>query len=364
MTRRTLLAASLAPLAAQELRPIRIGIIGLGNRSRNHLDGLKLHRADAPITALCDLDSSRAARVNAALPESAATYTDYRELLADRNVDAVVIVSPNFLHREMALAALKAGKDVLVEKPLALTYDAAREVAAEASRLGRVLAVGMQRRYFPADARIRQLVEEGRIGAIHFISYNEFRGDWNPNSWKFSDPVTGAETNWRYLRKTAGSSELELSIHSFGFVQSLLNSSLVKLSASGGTVHFKGRETRDLSTAIADFSNGARLEYSFCGFAPGAWHNCNILGEKGALELHDNRLVIRSTGAKPETEEFRAAESAESQMYREFFRSVRDRTPSPLNAQFAIEASKLAYAIDIAIIENRAVTAADFTPRA
>lgn len=351
LPRRSLL---LAPaLAAQNARPLRVGVIGLGNRSRAHLDALMKLARDASVTALCDLDSARIDRANSS---HAAAYTDYRELLADLNVDAVVIVAPNFLHQEMALAALRAGKDVLVEKPLALTYAGAREVAAEAARRGRILAVGMQRRYTAADTRIRELVAGGRIGAVHFISYSEYRGDWNPASWKFNG------TNWRFLRETAGSSELELGIHSFGFIQSLIGSPLARLTATGGSVHFKGRETRDLSAAIADFSNGARLQYSYCGFTSRAWRTCSIAGGEGALEVQASRLLIHA-GGKLEVEELpaRQAESPETGMYRDFFQSVRARKPSVLHPEFAIEASKIAYAMDLAIRENRAVTAVDFS---
>ena len=132
-----LCACLLAPGAAIAQAPAtaRLGVIGLGNRSRSHFAAFR-KAPEARITALCDLDSQQIDRVNQELPTRATGYTDYRELIADRNVDAVVIVAPNFLHREIALAALRAGKDVLVEKPLALTYAEAKEVAAEAKRGG------------------------------------------------------------------------------------------------------------------------------------------------------------------------------------------------------------------------------------
>ena len=360
ISRRDLVSAlGAGSLLAQSPAPARLGVIGLGNRSRAHFGAFK-QVPEARITALCDLDSKQIDRVNQDLPAPAAGYTDYRELIADRNVDAVVIVAPNYLHRDFALAALRAGKDVLVEKPLALTYPEAKEIADEARRSGRIMAVGMQRRYSQPDARIRELVESGRIGKIELIVYAEHRGDWNPNSWKYTDPATGVKTNWRYLKKTAGSTELEMCVHSYGFIYSLLNSPLARLTASGGAVHYPGRETRDVSSVLTEFQNGARLQHSLCMFAPGLGRTCDIIGQKGSIQLTGSKLTIRG-GAKPETEDVpERSEPAEVLMYREFIASVRQRRPSVLSPDAALEPSKIAYAAEISIVESRTVTAADF----
>lgn len=346
-------------LLAQGPRTPRIGVIGLGNRSRSHFEGLK-HLPEAAISALCDLDSQRIEKVNAGLPAKTTGYTDYRELIADPKVDAVVIVAPNFLHHEMVLAALRAGKDVLVEKPLALTYPQAREIVREARRRGRVVVVGMQRRFAQPDVRIRELVESGRIGAVKLITYSEYRGDWNPNSWQYTDPATGVKTNWRYLKKTAGSTELEMCVHSYGFIYSLVKSPLARLSASGSASHYPGRETRDICAVLVDFQNGARLQHSLCMFAQGVGRTCAIIGERGSIELAASQLTVRS-GGKPQTEELTTSDDPpEVQLYREFFDSIRTRRSSLLSPEIAIEPSKIAYAAEIGIVENRIVTAKDF----
>jgi predicted dehydrogenase len=358
LSRRDLVSAlGAGSLPAQAQAAARLGVIGLGARSRAHFAAFK-SVPEARVTALCDLDSQQIDRVNRDLPAKASGYTDYRELIADRNVDAVIIVAPNFLHRDMALAALRAGKDVLVEKPLALTCREAKEVADEARRSGRIMAVGMQRRYAQPDARILELVQSGRIGKVELIVYAEHRGDWNPNSWKYTD--SGVKTNWRFLRKTAGSTELEMCVHSCGFIYSLLNSPLARLTASGGAVHFSGRETRDVSAVLAEFQNGARVQHSLCMFARGVRRTCDIIGQKGSIELDGATLTIRG-GAKPEIEEVPdRPEAAEVPMYRDFIASVRSRRPPALSPDAAIEPSKIAYAAEISIAEGRTVTAADF----
>jgi GFO/IDH/MocA C-terminal domain len=200
------------------------------------------------------------------------------------------------------------------------------------------MAVGMQRRYSQPDARIRELVETGRIGKVELIVYSEHRGDWNPNSWKYTDPATGAKTTWRFLKKTAGSTELGMCVHSYAFIHSLLNSTLARLTASGGAIHYPGRETRDVSAILAEFKNGARVQHSQCTFAKG----------------------VRRT-AKDQTEEIpERQEPAEVQMYREFIAGARTRRPPALSPEMAIEPSKIAYAAEMSIVEGRTVTAADF----
>src|SRR5436190_12838443 len=108
-----------AALDAQE-QAMKIGVIGLGNRGNNaHVHTLK-QLSEAKITAICDIQPDLMKQINDGLPSKAATYVDYRELIKDPNVGIVVVATPGYLHREMALAALRAGKDLMLEKPLAL----------------------------------------------------------------------------------------------------------------------------------------------------------------------------------------------------------------------------------------------------
>jgi predicted dehydrogenase len=362
-SRRSLLAgaASLAATGAQAA-PLQIGVIGLGSRSRAHFAAFR-GLPEARVAALCDVDSARMAQANQALPAKAATYTDYRELIADRNVSVVVIAAPNYLHREMAVAALRAGKHVLLEKPIGINYAEAVEVKREAARSGRVLGIGMQRRYSREDALIQQTVDSGALGPVRLISCTEFRGDWNPRSWQYTDPATGKKTNWRFLKKTVGSSELEFSVHFFAQVCSLLKAPLTRLAASGGATVYRDRETRDVSAAVVDFANGARLAYSFTHIASAGGNELTIVGEQGVLRRQRGELQLHTRGGQwraPQPTAPLPDKDATALMYEEFFRCVRQGKPSPLGAELAIEAAKIAYGIDISLAENRVVTARDF----
>jgi predicted dehydrogenase len=364
VTRRNLLLASSAMASAQTAQPARIGIIGCGNRSTAHLAALR-QVPEGKIVALSDVRPEKTAEANKTLAQPAATYVDYRELIHDRNVGVVVIATPGYLHREMAIAALRAGKDVLLEKPIATTYADAREIIQEAKRSGRIVAVGIQRRYAALDRQTRAVVESGRIGDVRLITFSELRGDWIAHGWKYTDLATGKQTNWRYLKKTAGSTELEFSVHALAEVTSLVRSPIHRVAASGGVLHYKdGRDTRDASTILVEFGNGVRLNYSFTCFAPGSGSSLTIIGDKGSLTRTQNKITIHVAGQKPQElppPEQRPGETPEVLLYRDFLRNINERTPSAVGLEEALEPSKIAFAAEWSITENRFVTERDFT---
>lgn len=367
VSRRQMIAAGLATLGAvaaeAQTNTVNIGIIGVGLRSGSHIKALKTLQGDSKIVALCDLESARMAKAAAGLPSKPEMYTDYRELLKDKNVGAVVIVTPGYLHHEMTLAALRAGKDVMLEKPLALNYKEAADIIRETRKSKRVVCVGMQRRYSKGDSEIRRIIENGTIGAVKYINYEEYRNDWNAQTSKVTDPKTGKKVSWRLLASASGSSELEFSIHALALVTSIVKSPVVRLSASGAVSYYKDRDTRDVSSTLADFANGARLNYAFTCFARAAGGKLLIVGDKGIIRRDGGKLRVADSLDKPLTPvEFSddTDAGAEVKMYREFFENVRTRKPSPLSPEAALECSKLAYGADISIRENRIVTTKDF----
>ena len=368
VSRRQAIASGIATLGAAALdaqeQPMKIGVIGLGNRGHNaHVFTLK-KLSEAKITAICDIQPDLMKEVNDELPSKAATYVDYRELIKDPNVGIVVIATPGYLHHEMALAVLRAGKDLLLEKPLSLNYRDAMDVVREAEKSKRVVAVGMQRRYSDADELFQTALDHDMIGPVKMIIYSEYRGDWNNGTWRYPDPATGQKTIWRKLAKTAGSTELEFSIHALAMVTNMVKSPLVRLAASGGVVHYKdGRDTRDVVGILADFENGARLDYTFNLFAQNVRESLTVVGDKGTLQRTQKGVLNSIIGGKQKevTMDLHLPPgTAETRMYKEFFQDVRDRKQSVISPRVALEPAKIAYGSDISIRENRLVTSKDF----
>ena len=366
LSRRTLVAGGLTAAVALPQAgagPPRLGVIGLGSRSQRHLKALE-QVGGARVAALSDIQGDRMRAAASGVASGAELYTDYRELIADRAVEAVVVTVPNYLHAEVAIAALRAGKHVLLEKPIGITFKEARAVARAARDSGQVLAVGMQRHFNPHYRAIIEAVGSGVIGKPHMFILNEYRGDWNPRTWKWTDPDSGHAVPWRHVRALAGSSLLEFSVHSYAFLYEMIGTPLTYCAATGGAVQWPERTTEDNIAVIAEFGD-VRLQHGFSCSAPGAAWNLTITGAKGSLQ-YDFRgsAVIRLVGSgernlalPPRTVD---GESLEAQMYQDFFGAIREGRRPALNAEFSIEASKIAYAAWTSIDERRVVTDRDF----
>src|SRR5688500_17975216 len=159
---------------------INIGAIGTGRISRGHgLPGLWKH-ASARIIAVCDLDSKRVAEAktlvnghystaNGKPYDGVKTYTDYRELLANKDIDAVVISTPDHWHALIAVDAVQAGKDVYLQKPASLTISEGRLLSNAVHRSGRIFQIGSQQRSSPQFRYAAELVRNGRIGQLKTV---------------------------------------------------------------------------------------------------------------------------------------------------------------------------------------------------
>ena len=166
--------------AAAPSNRITVGAIGTGRISRGHdLPGIWRHDA-AQIVAACDLDANRVADAKALIEKhyadkagkpftGVATYADYRELLADKSIDAVVISTPDHWHALPAIEAVRAGKDVYLQKPMSLTISEGRLVADAVHHTGRIFQIGSQQRSQVQFRYAAELVRNGRIGELKTV---------------------------------------------------------------------------------------------------------------------------------------------------------------------------------------------------
>lgn len=147
---------------------LRIGIIGSGGIAQgSHMTGYSAIPDLCEIVATCDKDISRAeeAAEKFSIP---ATYTDYREMIAKENLDAVSVATPNKFHKQPTVDALKAGLHVLCEKPLGMNADECREMCAAARDNKRILQVGLQSRFTGSSKWLKSYIDSGYMGDIYF----------------------------------------------------------------------------------------------------------------------------------------------------------------------------------------------------
>lgn len=169
---------------------LRVGVIGAGAMGASHVGTLAAGVPIAQVTRVFDLDTTRAKDVADAVGGEAADSAE--ALIADPEVDAIVIASPDFTHADLAIAAIGAGKHVLCEKPLAVTADDARRVVdAEIAAGRRFVQVGFNRRFDPGFQDLRRSIVDGSLGEVRVL-HGIHRNASNSTSTDDAGLVTGS----------------------------------------------------------------------------------------------------------------------------------------------------------------------------
>lgn len=156
---------------------IRLGFIGLGNRGDQVLDGFLQHR-DAEVVAICDLYQPYLDFAAKKIGSSPKQFKDYTAMLEMKDIDAVVICTPDQWHALQAIHACQAGKDVYVEKPLSLCVSEGRRMVEAARKYERVTQVGVMRRSAPLCREAAELVRTGAIGKVTAVRSFHIQNEW------------------------------------------------------------------------------------------------------------------------------------------------------------------------------------------
>ena len=156
------------------MKSVRFGIIGFGNIGKRHLQRV-MENPLSKCIAVCDINTRELKRIE---DNNILQFLNYKDLLSLKDVDVVIIATPNGLHSQMTIDALQAGKDVVCEKPMALTTSSAESMIEYAQKNNRKLFIVKQNRFNPPIKKVRELIELGKLGRIFMISVNCF---WNRN---------------------------------------------------------------------------------------------------------------------------------------------------------------------------------------
>ncbi|WP_461538598.1 Gfo/Idh/MocA family protein [Spongorhabdus nitratireducens] len=281
------------------MKKIRIGLIGTGYMGKAHAIAFKT--APAVFSLDTEVTFEMLAEVNDDLASTKASELgfrrstgDWRQLVTDPDIDIVDICSPNYLHKDMALAAIAAGKHVYCEKPLAMCANDALEITLAAEQAGVKTLVGFNYAKNPTIQLAREIIQQGEIGeVVHFRSV--FNEDY------LADPDT--PFSWRLKRQLSGSGALnDLGSHIVNLAQHLV-APINEVCADSRTVHrqrsLSGQpdnqaevENEDLIQMMLRFSNGATgsIEASRIawGRKNGLWFE--VTGTKGSLIFDQERL--------------------------------------------------------------------------
>ena len=174
-------------------KKINIAVIGCSGMAEGHMYGITDNSDKANLYGICDVDNERLALRKEKFNLDVAV-NDYKEIVNDPNVDAVVIVTPDQLHLEMTVAFLRAGKDVLCEKPMALSLSECEEMMRVEKETGRKLMIGQVCRCTPAFVQAKELIDKGVIGELFFVE-SEYAHDYSK---------IGGHNNWRITPERHG----------------------------------------------------------------------------------------------------------------------------------------------------------------
>lgn len=265
--------------------PVKIGVIGLGQWGKEIVTSLST-MPSAEVTAICDTYEAFVKRA-AKVATKAKTFSDYKQLLASPDVEAVVIATPSHLHKEIALAAIAADKHVYCEAPLASAIDEAKTIAMAGAGSKKIFQVGLQGRTNPLYDHVSKFVKSGCMGtpAIGHAQAND------KQSWKrmAPNPEREKEMNWRLSKATSAGLAGELGIHSMDLANWYLNAFPVAVTGYGSIINWKdGRDVPDTVLCVIEYPNNVRFEFTSTVAS-------SFGGEYALFQGTDSSLLMRET---------------------------------------------------------------------
>ncbi len=308
--------------------PMKIGVVGLGFMGSTHLQAYQ-NVANAEIVAVASSDEKKLSGDLSSISGNlerdgkqmdfgaAARHPTAEDLIADPNVEAVDLCTPSYLHAPQAIAALEAGKHVLVEKPMALSGEQCDQMIAASERAGKVLMVAQVLRFFPDWAKAREIIHSGDLGPVrHAFFYRKCAAP----SW----------SKWMHDKSKSGGGVFDLLIHDFDFCQHLFGPPAA-IRATGVEAMEKGI---DVLEAHLEYPNGPQVTIAGGWRHPQAYPfsmEFTIVCDGGTLDYRSGtrELTLFKSSGESELVETSGVDGFEAQV-RAFTNACEAGTPAEL----------------------------------
>jgi predicted dehydrogenase len=304
---------------------IRLGFIALGNRGDQVLDGFLAHK-DCEVISICDIYQPYLDFAAKKIGSSPRQFKDYRKLLELKDVDAVVINTPDHWHALQTIHACQAGKDVYVEKPLSLCVAEGRKMADAARKYKRITQVGLQRRSSAFCREAAEIVRSGQLGKITTVRAFHIQNEWPHGIGKPKNETPPADFDWdawlgpapmkpynknrtfyrfRWFWDYSGGQLTNFGVHYMDIIQwALGHDAPAAVTAMGGNFGIEdNREIPDTLEVLWTYPGGVLVAFSqFNATAtPGGLNNGEIefRGTKGTLYLKGNGYVVVPDNISP-----------------------------------------------------------------
>lgn len=260
---------------------INLGIIGTGDRGA--WESYILSKTPGiEVIACCDIIPKHLQDGLKYAVKGATAYKDYEKLLSNKNIDAVLIATPQHLHYQMVLDALEVGKDIICEKTMTLNTQDALQLSRTVKSSNSVFQVGYQWQSSPLFNKIKAMIANGDLGKITHVRCNYNRnGDWRVPA---RDQKMEKQLNWRMYREFSGGLTAELCSHHINVVNWFLNDLPNRITGVGGIDYWKdGRETYDNVNLIFEYGEG--IKAIFQATTTNAFENVKMvfMGTEGTI---------------------------------------------------------------------------------
>lgn len=335
---------------------VRVGLIGCGSIALSaHIPALSRLSALARLVTVCDIRSQVAEQTASRLGVPRWT-ADYQDVVHDPDVDAVIITTPEFLHAEQTIAAARAGKHVLCEKPIAATLAEADAMIAAAEAAGVHFMVAHSRRFTARYITVRELLDSGAVGEPLLIRENERRPRAQYSALNLPvdvwQPEPERQQSWKDIARYSGGVARGHAIHEMDLFRWFAGSEARSISAEA-KITIPGREVPDAISIQLEFANGILAGCDLYSQAPSGYpyyHQLEIVGTKGILRARDTDMITLTRYDAGGMQFPTAYDSllhitdAYVNEQRLFFEAVRNGTPVPLDPHDARAALELALA--------------------
>lgn len=259
-------------------RRVRMGVIGCGGVAwMAHLSNIESN----PLTELVSVCDVNAQRLSATVAKwrVKSSYRDYQEMLAKEHLDAVVIATPNFLHREQGIAAAEAGLHVLIEKPLACTNKEAWDIVGACEKSNKKLMVGCDRRFWLQSEMAKKLIDDGFIGKVVMS-----RATMHELNTPYQENI--AFTDYRLRPEESGSGTLfDQGSHKVDLIRWLVGRDVQRVIGSARTMLMPPGRPDDVAWLTMEFEDGTTGSVSTNRFSPAVSEVTELYGTDGTIYL-------------------------------------------------------------------------------
>lgn len=273
--------SALSSFAFAEPKIVNIGVIGTGNRGTGLIPIID-RIPSLNLIACCDILPFRLEKGVSKARNKVKAYDNYKSMLKDDNLDAIVIATPFSTHAEIGVEALKAGKHVYGEKTLAKGYENIRRLNNQYKKTNLIFQTGHQYHSSRLYTHVVDLIKKGKIGNI-----TAFDCQWNRHGdWRRPVPKPELERliNWRMYREYSGGLVAELCSHQIDFVNWVLNATPKQVMGVGGIDYWKdGRETFDNIHLIYSYPGGVKAKFTCLTTNALNDYQIKVMGDKGTI---------------------------------------------------------------------------------